>query len=79
VPAGAAVFPAEVKMGAEQISRRDAEELAECFTARARDLFGYACVIARGDRALADDRLVSLITRNSGPLLACSCDGRSPR
>jgi RNA polymerase sigma-70 factor (ECF subfamily) len=39
----------------EQISRRDAEELAECFTVHARDLFGYACVVARGDRALADD------------------------
>ena len=42
-------------MSDEQISRRDAEELAECFTAHARDLFGYACVVARGDRALADD------------------------
>jgi RNA polymerase sigma-70 factor, ECF subfamily len=39
----------------EQISPRDADELAECFTAHARDLFGYACVVARGDRALAED------------------------
>jgi RNA polymerase sigma factor (sigma-70 family) len=39
----------------EQISPRDADELAECFTVHARDLFGYACVVARGDRALADD------------------------
>jgi DNA-directed RNA polymerase specialized sigma24 family protein len=39
----------------EKISPRDAEELAECLTAHARDLFGYACVVARGDRALADD------------------------
>jgi RNA polymerase sigma-70 factor (ECF subfamily) len=38
-----------------RISPRDAEELAACFTAHARDLFGYACVLARGDRALADD------------------------
>ena len=34
---------------------RDAEELAACFTAHARELFGYACVLARGDRALAED------------------------
>ncbi len=42
-------------MGDEKISSRDAEELAACFTAHARDLFGCACVLARGDRALADD------------------------
>jgi DNA-directed RNA polymerase specialized sigma24 family protein len=39
----------------EKISSHDAEELAACFTANARDLFGYACVLARGDRALAED------------------------
>ena len=42
-------------MGDERISPRDAEELAACFTVHARDLFGYACVLVRGDRALADD------------------------
>lgn len=42
-------------MSDEKISPHDAEELAECFAAHARDLFGYACVVARGDRALADD------------------------
>jgi RNA polymerase sigma-70 factor (ECF subfamily) len=42
-------------MGDERISPRDAGELAACFTAHARDLFGYACVLTRGDRALADD------------------------
>jgi RNA polymerase sigma-70 factor (sigma-E family) len=30
-------------------------ELADCFAAEARDLFGYACILARGDEALADD------------------------
>jgi RNA polymerase sigma-70 factor, ECF subfamily len=39
----------------ERISARDADELAACFTACARELFGYACVLVRGDRALADD------------------------
>lgn len=42
-------------MGDEAICARDAEELAACFAVHARDLFGYACVIARGDRAQADD------------------------
>jgi len=53
--AGTAGSLAEVSVAGEQLSPRDAEELAECFTAHARDLFGYACVVARGDRALADD------------------------
>jgi RNA polymerase sigma-70 factor (ECF subfamily) len=51
-PAGPA---AEAWVGDEKISPRDAEELAACFTTHARDLFGYACVLTRGDRALADD------------------------
>ena len=32
-----------------------AAELAACFTVHARDLFGYARVVTRGDRALAED------------------------
>ena len=42
-------------MGDERISARDAEELAACFAAHASDLFGYARVVTRGDRALAED------------------------
>ena len=42
-------------MGEERICPRDASELAACFAAHAAGLFGYACVLARGDRALADD------------------------
>ena len=42
-------------MGDGRISPGDAEELAVCFTAHARELFGYACFLARGDRTLADD------------------------
>ena len=38
-----------------QISPHEAEELALCFQAQARDLFGYACALTRGDRALAED------------------------
>jgi RNA polymerase sigma-70 factor (ECF subfamily) len=42
-------------VGEEKICSGDAAELAACFVAHAKDLFGYACVLARGDRALADD------------------------
>ena len=42
-------------MSEGEISPHDAAELEECFAAHARDLFGYACGIARGDRALAED------------------------
>jgi RNA polymerase sigma-70 factor (ECF subfamily) len=45
----------EAGVGEETISRRDAEELAACFAADAAGLFGHACVLARGDRALAED------------------------
>jgi len=46
---------AEARVRDEKISVGDADELAACFTACARDLFGYACVVTRGDHALADD------------------------
>ena len=42
-------------MSDERISPRDAEELHACFAAYARDLFGHAYTVARGDRALAED------------------------
>jgi RNA polymerase sigma-70 factor (ECF subfamily) len=38
-----------------RITPNDAAELAACFRAHASRLFGHACVLARGDRALADD------------------------
>jgi RNA polymerase sigma-70 factor, ECF subfamily len=37
------------------ISPHHADELAGCFVAHARELFGYACVLSRGDQALAED------------------------
>jgi RNA polymerase sigma-70 factor (sigma-E family) len=39
----------------DKVSSRDAREIAECFAALASDLFGYACVVVRGDRAKAGD------------------------
>jgi RNA polymerase sigma factor (sigma-70 family) len=37
------------------ITPHDAAELAACFRAHASRTFGHACVLARGDRAMADD------------------------
>jgi RNA polymerase sigma-70 factor, ECF subfamily len=42
-------------VGDDGITPHHADELARCFTAHASGLFGYACVLARGDRALAED------------------------
>jgi RNA polymerase sigma-70 factor (ECF subfamily) len=42
-------------VGEQTISPRDADELAAFFAADAAGLFGYACVLSRGDRALAED------------------------
>jgi RNA polymerase sigma factor (sigma-70 family) len=38
-----------------KISPHHAEELAACFAAHARELFGYASWLTRGDRELAED------------------------
>jgi RNA polymerase sigma-70 factor, ECF subfamily len=46
-------------VGDAKISPRDAAELEACFAAHARDLFGFACALVRGDRALADDLVQS--------------------
>jgi RNA polymerase sigma-70 factor, ECF subfamily len=55
IATGAVGCRAEAQVGKEKICSRDAGDLAACFAAHAGGLFGYACVLARGDRALADD------------------------
>ena len=42
-------------MSEGKISPQEGGELALCFKAQAGDLFGYACVLTRGDRAPATD------------------------
>jgi RNA polymerase sigma factor (sigma-70 family) len=42
-------------VSAGKISPREAQELDACFRAEARDLFGYACAVTRGDQALSRD------------------------
>ena len=65
-------------MSEGRISAQEAEELAACFTADAPGLFGYACVLTRGDRALADD-LVQAAFEAAGrawPVLRCLADAQ---
>ncbi len=42
-------------MSDDKIPPLDARELADCFAAQARGLFGYACVLAQGNEASAAD------------------------
>ena len=46
-------------MSGDRIPKDHADELAECFCAHARRLFGYACALTRGDHALAMDLVQS--------------------
>jgi RNA polymerase sigma-70 factor (sigma-E family) len=39
----------------DEIPSHDARELADCFAAQARDLYGYACVLAQGNQASGGD------------------------
>ena len=39
----------------DRITPHDADQLADCFAAHAREIFAHACALARGDRARADD------------------------
>jgi RNA polymerase sigma-70 factor, ECF subfamily len=42
-------------VGDDGVTPHDADELARCFRTHAPSLFGRACVLARGDRALAEN------------------------
>ena len=46
-------------MCGEMIPKDHADEVADCFAVHAPGLFGYACVLTRGDGALADDLVQS--------------------
>lgn len=60
-------------MSEGKISPHDAEELATCFSADATELFGYACALTRGDRALAEDLVQATFEAASKtwPVLRC--------
>jgi len=68
-------------VGGEQIPKDHAEELGECFAAFAPGLFGYACALTRGDRALADDLVQAafMAAARQWPTLRCLCDAQRRR
>jgi RNA polymerase sigma-70 factor, ECF subfamily len=65
----------------DQIPRDHAEELAECFAAHARRLFGYACGLTRGDHALADDLVQStfVAAARQWSTMRCLCEAQRLR
>ena len=60
-------------MAGDKIPKDDAEEVADCFAAHAQGLFGYACILTRGDRALADDLVQSafMAAARQWPAMRC--------
>ena len=71
----------EALVSGDQIPKDHAEELGECFAAYAPGLFGYACALTRGDRALADDLVQSafMAAARQWPTLRCLCDAQRLR
>ncbi len=60
-------------MTGDKIPADQVEELADCFMAQADGLFGYAYVLTRGDRALAEDLVPGMTPetaarKNSSPV-----------
>ena len=71
----------EAWMSGDQIPKDHAEELADCFVAYARGLFGYACALTRGDQALADDLVQStfVAAARQWPTVRCLCEAQRLR
>jgi RNA polymerase sigma-70 factor (ECF subfamily) len=59
-------LPLEAQVSESQIPGDQVGELADCFVSYARGLFGYACVLTQGDRALADDLVQSTFVAAAG-------------
>jgi RNA polymerase sigma factor (sigma-70 family) len=59
----------------DRIPEDHARELADCFDACAPSLFGYACVLTRDDRALAEDLVQATFIAATGqwPRVRCLC------
>src|ERR1700758_4934514 len=64
-----------------KIPKDHADEVAACFAAHARGLFGYACILTRGDRALADDLVQSafMAAARQWPTMRCLRDAQRVR
>jgi RNA polymerase sigma-70 factor (ECF subfamily) len=63
----------------DQIPKDHADEVAECFARHAQGLFGYACVLTRGDRALADDLVQSAFMAAARQWPSLQCLGEAQR
>jgi RNA polymerase sigma-70 factor (ECF subfamily) len=65
-------------VSSEKIPQDYADELASCFAMYAPGLFGYACVLTRGDRALAEDLVQSAFTAaaRQWSTMRCLCDAQ---
>ncbi len=59
-------LPLEVQVSEARIPKDQVGELADCFVSYAQGLFGYACVLTRGDWALADDLVQSTFVAAAG-------------
>jgi len=62
----------------DKIPEHYVAELADCFAAHAPGVFGYACVLTCGDRALAEDLVQSAFVAAAGqwPIVRCLCDAQ---
>ena len=65
-------------MSGDKIPEDHVAEIADCFAAHAPGVFGYACVLACGDRALAEDLVQSAFVAAAGqwPTVRCLCDAQ---
>ena len=65
-------------MSGDKIPEDHVAELADCFAAHALGVFGYACVLTCGDRALAEDLVQSAFVAAAGqwPMVRCLCDAQ---
>ena len=68
-------------MSGDKIPKDHAEELGDCFAAYARGLFGYACALTRGDRALADDLVQAafVAAARQWATMRCLCEAQRLR
>ena len=55
-----------------------AQELADCFAEYAPGVFGYVCVLTRGDRALAEDlvQVTFIAAAENWPMVRCLCQAQ---
>ena len=65
-------------MSGDRMPEDHARELADCFAACAPGVFGYACVLTRDDRALAEDLVQVTFTAAAEhwPTVRCLCQAQ---